>query len=135
MKFLLRCLAGLTAASLSSMVVAGPAVYPKVKPLMTDIVSPASQGLFAVAKNPPVSEEEWLAVERSALTLVDAGKKLKGLAPVRSAVWRTQTRLLTGNAGLAAAAAGARDLEALNKASEAVFETCAGCHKAFPVSP
>lgn len=128
------CLALLSLAPATA-ALAAPAVSPKVKPLMVNHVVPASKVVFAVARNAPATDDDWREMERSALVLTEAGKQLKKLNPGGNEVWRQQARLLVGNASAAVAAAKARDVEGLNKASEAVFVTCAGCHKAFPVNP
>ncbi len=130
-----RLCRALFALSLAPAVFAGPAVSPKVKPLMVNHVVPASKVVFAVAKTAPATDEDWREMERSALVLAEAGKQLKKLNPGGNEVWRRQARLLIGNATATVAAAKARDVNGLNQASEAVFETCAGCHKAFPVNP
>ncbi len=128
------CLALLSLAPAPA-ALAAPAVSPKVKPLMVNHVVPASKVVFAVAKTAPATDDDWREMERSALVLAEAGKQLKKLNPGGNEVWRRQARLLIGNATATVAAAKARDINGLNQASEAVFETCAGCHKAFPVNP
>ncbi|RZU38451.1 hypothetical protein EV700_2383 [Fluviicoccus keumensis] len=130
-----RLCCALLALILSPAVVAGPAVSPKVKPLMANTVGPASEAVFAVARAAPADDEAWLAVEKHALTLVSAGKTLKKLTPAADAVWRRQAGLLMENATAAAKAAKARDAAGLNAASEAGFNTCAGCHQTHPVNP
>ncbi|HEX5276091.1 MAG TPA: hypothetical protein VFW42_00310 [Fluviicoccus sp.] len=129
-----RLCCALLALILSPAVIAGPAVSPKVKALMANTVGPASEAVFAVARRAPPDDLTWHVVEKSAQTLTEAGKKLKKLTP-RDAVWRRQADLLVENASVAAAAAKARDINGLNAASEAVFNTCAGCHQTHPVNP
>jgi cytochrome c556 len=130
-----RLCCALLALSLAPAVFAGPVVSPKVKPLMANTVGPASEAVFSVARRTPSDDLTWHTVEKNSLTLAEAGKTLKKLTPRKNAVWRTQAGLLIENATAAAVAAKARDINGLNAASEAVFNTCAGCHQAFPVNP
>jgi hypothetical protein len=108
------------------------AQMPGVMDLMKATVIPDSTVVFEVGNKAPASDAQWAAVQKSATALVDAAKKLEALAPADNAApWQKFAREMGDAAAKSLAAAKARNADAVQDAGDALYETCAGCHKIF----
>ncbi len=103
-----------------------------VMDLMKATVIPDSNVVFGVGNKAPANDAEWAAVQKSAAALVDAAKKLDALAPAGSAAsWQKYSGEMGETAAKALAAAKARNADAVQDAGDALYETCAACHKIY----
>ncbi len=80
----------------------------------------------------PENEEEWEVVERSALTLAEAGNllMLEGRAE-DSGVWMEKARALIDATTVAVEAARNRDAQAIFDSGEHIYYACDGCHEEY----
>ena len=108
-----------------------------VKQIMELLTIPSSNGIFKVGAAEPTSDEEWAAVESSALILVESGNLLlMENRPMQNpkkkgADWMEQSRAMIKTAKLALDAAKAKDAEKVTEVSDQIYETCDGCHKSY----
>jgi hypothetical protein len=125
----------LSAASQSSSQAAPQASYRIVgtmSQLMVDIILPTSDDLFYIQRNPPSTDPEWAAIERSALTLAESGNLL--MMPGRSrdqGKWVTDAQLLVDGGNLAFKAAKAKDLDAIVALNDQLVTACVTCHQDY----
>ena len=117
---------------------AAPAQQPTLKPvatvkqLMKAIVIPSSDAVFKVAAEEPKNEEQWAAVQNSALALAEAGNLLMiGSRAKDRGEWRKQSQALLDLGSAAFKAAEAKDVDAVSKVSDEIYEVCEGCHNKY----
>ena len=80
----------------------------------------------------PENEAEWEVVERSALTLAEAGNLLMlGGRSKDSGVWLAKARALIDATTVAVDAARNRDAQAIFDSGEQIYYACNGCHEAY----
>ena len=108
-----------------------------MKELMEKTITPATNTLWN-AYEPPAAEEEWLALEEAAVTLLAVAQvtALGGTGPmdmewVRQPAWRAYNQAMTHAGVDALAAIRARDHDALLAAGDALYPPCEGCHLQF----
>jgi len=106
-----------------------------IKQLMLSSVVPASNAVFAVANEAPKDTAGWLTVEKNARALAQNGRQLLQMSPPNGEEWLKQARLLFDAASEAAAATTASDADKVSDAGNAIYETCAACHKIYLLSP
>jgi len=108
-----------------------------VKQLMNALTVPTSNVVFGAAGEPPKEDEDWLDVERNALSLAESGNLL--MLPGRGrddTEWRQQSVALIEAATLAVAAAEAKNTDKLAEAGDAIYAVCESCHQHFkPTQP
>ncbi len=117
----------------------GPHFTPLVtiKELMEQTITPATNTLWN-AYDPPTEEEQWVALEEAAVTLLAAANvnALGGTGPmdnewVQQPSWKAFNEVMA-RAGLdALAAIRARDHDALLQAGDVLYPPCEGCHRQF----
>ena len=80
----------------------------------------------------PRNDEEWEVVERSALTLTEAGNLLmiEGRAKDTGA-WMERARALIDAASVALEAARNKDAAAVFDSGEGIYYACEGCHEQY----
>ena len=108
-----------------------------IKELMEKTITPATNTIWG-AYEPPADEEQWLALEEAAVTLLAAANvtAIGGTGPmdnewVEEPAWVAFNQVMI-NAGVdALAAIRARDHEALLMASDVLYPPCEGCHELF----
>jgi hypothetical protein len=108
-----------------------------IKDLMEKTITPATNTLWN-AFEPPTSDEEWIALEEAAVTLLAAANvnALGGTGPMDAAwveapAWKAFNEVMI-SAGLdALTAIRARDHEALLAAGDVLYPPCEGCHTQF----
>ena len=107
------------------------------KQLMETAVTDASNAIWN-AFDPPKSDEEWSALERAALALIDATKRnaVGGTGPMDKE-WAAQPAWKPLNEAMLQASQGAltairaKNHEALLAASDQLYPPCEGCHLQF----
>jgi hypothetical protein len=100
--------------------------------IMEALTIPLSDAVFAAGSEAPKTDAQWLTVERQALALAESANLLL-MAPrlVTSGSWVTWSVAQRDAAVVAMKAARAKNAEALATAGDALYETCAGCHKTY----
>jgi len=101
--------------------------------LMVDAIYPASNDiLLAVFRGAPVSDQEWAAVRRSALTLAESGNLLMIRDRARDqGEWRAGAAKMSDLGSAAYAAAQAKDLKALGALAAPLDASCTACHMRY----
>ena len=117
---------------------AAPAQQPTLKPvatvkqLMKAIVIPSSDAVFQVAAKEPKNEEQWAAVQNSALALAEAGNLLMiGSRAKDRGEWMKESQALVDLGAAAFKAAEAKDAEAVAKAGDEIYNVCESCHNKY----
>ena len=104
--------------------------------IMLAVTIPASETVFNAAAEPPTTDDQWVSVERAALTLAESGNLL--LIPGRAAdggEWSRFSQMLIDTAAQAYAAAQAKDIDGVSDAGNAIYEACEGCHRKYLPQP
>ena len=110
----------------------------QVKPIATVgeimqlLTIPLSNTVFEYGGEPPKDDKTWNEVRGKALALAEAGNLLMlGSRAKDRAAWMKFSRAQVDAAEAAAKAAAAKNGDQLSAASDALYETCAGCHKVY----
>jgi hypothetical protein len=108
-----------------------------IKELMEQTITPATNALWN-AYDPPTDEEQWVALEEAAVTLLVASNvnALGGTGPmdnewVQEPSWGAFNQVMINAGRDALAAIRARDHEALLEAGDVLYPPCEGCHQLF----
>ena len=111
-----------------------PTVKPvaTVKQLMTAIIIPSSDALFQVAGKEPKNDEEWAAVQNSALTLAESGNLLMiGNRAKDRGNWMKESQALVDIGMTAFKAAQAKNVDELTKIGDQIYDVCESCHNKY----
>ena len=117
---------------------AATAPAPEIKPiatakeLMLAIVIPSSDAVFKIAGEQPKTEDDWQKVRTNALAVAESGNLL--LMPGRgpdAAEWKQMSKAMLDASLLAVKAADGKNVDALDMASNTLFETCDTCHNKY----
>ena len=107
------------------------------KQLMETTITDASNAIWN-AFDAPTSDEQWTALERAALTLIDATKlnALGGAGPMdkewaAQPAWKPFNEAMLQASQGALAAIRAKNHEALLAAGDQLYAPCEGCHLQF----
>jgi hypothetical protein len=107
------------------------------KQLMEGAITDASNALWN-AYDPPKSDEEWAALEKAALTLIDASKRnaVGGTGPMdkewaAQPAWKPFNEAMVQASQAALTAIRAKNHEALLAAGDQLYPPCEGCHMLF----
>ena len=110
----------------------------QVKPIATVgeimqlLTIPLSNAVFEYGGEPPKDDTTWEEVRGKAVALAEAGNLLMlGSRAKDRAAWMKFSRAQVDAAEAAAKAAAAKNGDQLSAASDALYETCAGCHKVY----
>jgi hypothetical protein len=100
--------------------------------VMKTMTIPFSNVVFEAGGEPPKDDKGWEAVRGQAIALAEAGNLLMlGSRAKDHAAWMKFSRAQVDAAEAAAKAAAAKSADQLSSASDALYETCAGCHKVY----
>jgi hypothetical protein len=103
-----------------------------VMDVMRTMTIPFSDAVFEAGAEPPKDDAGWEAVRGRAVALAEAGNLLMIGARVRDrGAWMKYSRAQVDAAESVAKAASAKSVEQLTAAADAVYETCAACHKDY----
>ena len=133
---------GVGAAGLSAQKPQAPArpaaAATAVKPIATvgEIMElmtiPLSNAVFEAGGEPPKDDKSWDEVRGKAIALAESGNLLMlGSRAKDRAAWMKFSRAQVDAAEAAAKAAAAKNGDQLSAASDALYETCAACHKVY----
>ena len=136
-------------AAVAALIVAGAAALPvhgepqkaaatgvktvaSVCEIMQTMTIPFSNAVFYAAGEAPKDDKGWDAVRGQAIALAEAGNLLMvGSRAKDHAAWMKFSRAQVDAAEVAAKAAAAKNADQLSAASDALYETCANCHKVY----
>jgi hypothetical protein len=105
---------------------------PAVKHVMVTMTVPASDAIFAAAYEPPKDERQWVALRKSAVTLVESGRLLTTVDRAKDDTgWMEMARALVTEAEVTFKAIDARDTDALAQAGDGLYLTCKTCHDRY----
>ena len=131
---------GATTASVDAPLAQPPAApQPTVptKQLMETTITDASNAIWN-AFDPPTSDEQWAALEKAALALVDSAKlnSIGGTGPTdkewaAQPAWKPFNEAMLRASEAALKAIRAKDHEALRAAGDQLYPPCEGCHTLF----
>ena len=108
------------------------AQYPGVLKVVKGVIIPDSNIVFSVSNKAPKTDAEWAAVLKSAEKLVAGAQQLMPMGPdTGREPWVQFTQSLGASARKAAAAAKARDADAVVAAGDEMFEVCENCHRMY----
>jgi hypothetical protein len=108
-----------------------------IKQLMETTITDASNTLWN-ASDPPASAEQWAALEKAALALIEAAKinALGGTGPMdnewaKQPAWKPFNDTMLHASESALAAIRAKNHAALLEAGDVLYPPCEGCHALF----
>ena len=97
--------------------------------LMTDIIYPASDGLFYIERTPPKIDRDWNVIKGYALTVAESGNLLLIDGRARDqGDWVKDTKLMIDAGAAAYKAAQKHDMQAILDLSEQLSNSCIACH-------
>lgn len=108
--------------------VKGVATSMQIMKLMT---IPFSDVVFMAGSEPPKDQNGWTQVQEQAIALAEAGNLLMVGGRSKGAAWMRMARAQVDAAEAAAKAAAAKNGDQLSSAADALYETCANCHKQY----
>ena len=129
----------LSAVTLAQPPAAGEAPRPTmpIKQLMETTITDASNTIWG-AYDPPASDEQWAALEKAALALIEATKvnAVGGTGPMdnewaKQPAWKPFNDAMLQASESALAAIRAKDHDALLAAGDVLYPPCEGCHLQF----
>jgi hypothetical protein len=116
---------------------AAPRPTVPIKQLMETTITDASNTIWG-AYDPPTSAEQWAALEKAALALIEATKvnAVGGTGPmdnewVKQPAWKPFNDAMLQASEAALAAIRAKDHDALLAAGDVLYPPCEGCHLQF----
>lgn len=113
-----------------------------VRDLMADLIDPAADGLWDAVGTvwdengehywAPETEEDWIAVRASAMTLMEAGNLIMmGDRARDDGAWMGYAQDMIDAAAVALDAARAEDADAVFDLGESVYNSCNSCHSTY----
>jgi len=100
--------------------------------IMQLMTIPLSNAVFEAGGEPPKDDKSWAEVRGQAIALAESGNLLMlGSRAKDRAAWMKFSRAQVDAAEAAAKAAAAKNGDQLSAASDALYETCAACHKVY----
>ena len=103
-----------------------------VKEVMVTMTIPSSDAIFDAAYEPPNDDEQWVAVRKNAVMLVESGKLLMTSERARdNTTWMEMARELVVQAEATLKAAEARNADALLNVSDPLYLSCETCHERY----
>lgn len=99
--------------------------------IMKTMTIPFSDVVFMAGSEPPKDQKGWTQVQEQAIALAEAGNLLMVGGRSKGAAWMRMARAQVDAAEAAAKAAAAKNGDRLSSAADALYETCANCHKQY----
>ena len=100
--------------------------------IMQLLTIPLSNSVFEYGGEPPKDDKTWDEVRGKAIALAEAGNLLMlGSRAKDRAAWMKFSRAQVDAADAVAKAAAAKNADQLSAAADALYETCASCHKVY----
>jgi cytochrome c556 len=102
------------------------------KHVMVTITEPSSKQIFEAAAEPPGDDASWTNIQSNAQATSDSAKRLiRAVRGGNKDTWVQLANAMAEAADKVAAAAAAKDANALATAGDTLFASCENCHKAF----
>ena len=109
----------------------GTALVARATGIATSTI-PSSDAIFDAAYEPPNDDEQWVAVRKNAVMLVESGKLLMTSERARdNTTWMEMARELVVQAEATLKAAEARNADALLNVSDPLYLSCETCHERY----
>jgi hypothetical protein len=99
--------------------------------LMVHLIYPTSDAVFYVSSRAPETDAQWTELQAKTLTLAESANLLMMPGRTRPGQWNRDSRQMLDAAWAAFKAAKAKDLSGVEAASDQLYESCVGCHKAY----
>ena len=100
--------------------------------IMRTMTIPFSNTVFMAGGDAPTDDKAWDTLRGQAVALAETGNLLMlGARAKDHAAWMKFSRALVDAAEAAANAATAKNADQLSVASDALYDTCSGCHKVY----
>ena len=116
----------------------GMAQRPRTQPvasltqLMQAMIIPSSDALFNVARQSPKNDEEWAAIQNSAVILTESGNLLMiGNRAKDTGDWMKMSQEMVDAGAVALKAAESRNVDALIDAGNQIVDSCSRCHESY----
>jgi len=120
------------AAGAKTVAAAGVKTVASVGEIMQTMTIPFSNVVFEAGGEAPKDDKGWQTVHGQAVALAEAGNLLMlGSRAKDHAAWMKFSRALVDAAEVVAKAAAAKNPDQLSAAADALYETCASCHKVY----
>ena len=100
---------------------------------MIDVTKPASDAIFDIDREAPMSDEAWNAMARAGAMLAESGDRVSRFDPQASdrRTWVQLSRQMADAGRRATRAAEARNLGSLTRASDRLVIVCETCHARY----
>ena len=93
---------------------------------------PASDAIFSAAFEPPKDEQQWVALRRSAETLVESGRLLTTVDRAKDDTeWIEMARAMITQAEATLKTIESKDPDGLTQAADSLYPTCETCHARY----
>jgi hypothetical protein len=99
--------------------------------LMVHMIYPTSDAVFYVSSRAPETDAQWTELQAKTLTLAESANLLMMPGRTRPGQWNRDARQMLDAAWVAFKGAKAKDLAAVEAASDQLYESCVACHKAY----
>ena len=120
------------AANAKSVAAAGMKTVASVGEIMQTMTIPLSNAVLEAGGEAPKDDKGWQTVRGQAVALAETGNLLMiGSRAKDHAAWMKFSRALVDAAEAVAKAAAAKNADQLSATADALYETCAGCHKVY----
>jgi len=120
------------AATAATIAAAVPLQELPMKPIMSQVIYPASDAIFYVTSREPKNDNDWAELLKKAETLSAASKVM--LMPTHRRdreKWMKDAQLMVDASAAAVAAAKKKDLDGLANLNDALYASCVTCHKDY----
>jgi len=99
---------------------------------MTSMVHPNSNDiLLSITRGGPQNDKEWMALQKSAVALAEAGNLLIMRGRAFQGDWNKDAKMLVDAGNATYKAAKAKDPKALTDLSAQIDASCTACHKQY----
>ena len=110
----------------------GPQPVGSMSELMVHLIYPTSDAIFYILTRTPTTTAEWGTLEGQALMLAESANLLMMPSRARGREqWIMDARLLLEVGEAALRAAQDRDVDALEKLNDPLYQSCVTCHRHF----
>ena len=112
--------------------VLGPEPVATMSELMVHVLYPASDAIFYITTREPATSEEWSELQTKALMLAESANLLMLPHYARDQdQWMRDAKLLRDAGRAAFSAALNRDVPALARLNDQLYESCTSCHRNY----
>ena len=102
-----------------------------ISELMIHLIYPTSDAVFYISSRTPTTDAQWMELQAKTLTLAESANLLMMPGRTRPGQWNRDSRLMLDAAWGTFKAAKAKNPEAVEQASDQLYESCVSCHKAY----